>query len=69
MFLVLWGPLLVLAAVCVTTLNELPPLRRRGLFALLFGGAGVLRSGLAYLGSGGPGGSPPLLDGAVIDAG
>lgn len=59
LFLALWGPLLVLAAVCVTTLNELPPPRRRGLFALffallplaalLFGGAAVLgRCGLAW---------------------
>lgn len=59
----LWGllilPLLELAAVCVVTLNRLPPQRRKGLFALffimlglsaaLFGGAWVLdRSGLAW---------------------
>ena len=58
-FLFLWGPLLVLAAVCVATLNHLPPRRRRGLFALffimlglaavLFGGAWVLdQNGLTW---------------------
>lgn len=58
-FLLLWGPLLLLAAVCVLTLNTLPPQRRRGLFALffsmlglaavLFGGAWVLdQRGLAW---------------------
>lgn len=52
-------PLLVLAAVCVLTLDHLPPQNRRGLFALfflllgmaavLFGGAWVLdRIGLAW---------------------
>lgn len=58
-----WGllvvPLIELAAVCVVTLNRLPPQRRRGLFALfftllglaavLFGGAWMLdRNGLAW---------------------
>lgn len=52
LWLTLWGPLLLLAAVCVTTLNRLEPQRRRGLFPLffimlglgtvLFGGAWVL---------------------------
>lgn len=52
LFLLLWGPLLVLAAVCVATLDKLEPKRRRGLFplfcimlglaAVLFGGARVL---------------------------
>lgn len=52
-------PLLLLASVCVTTLDKLPPQRRRGLFALLavllaltavlFGGAAVLnQNGLAW---------------------
>lgn len=55
----LWLPLLELAAVCVVALNELEPPRRRGLFALfftlltlaavLFGGAAALGwSGLAW---------------------
>ncbi len=59
MFLFLWVPLLLLALVCVLTLNHLPPQRRRGLFALfflllglaavLFGGAWLLdRNGLAW---------------------
>lgn len=59
MFVLLWGPLLLLAAVCVLTLNTLPPQRRRGLFALfftmlgvaavLFGGAwGLDQRGLAW---------------------
>lgn len=59
MFLVLWGPLLVLGAVCIVTLNELEPRRRRGLLPLffimlglglvLFGGATLLeRHGLAW---------------------
>lgn len=52
LFLFLWGPLLVLAGVCVVTLDKLEPRRRRGLFPLfvvmlglglvLFGGAAVL---------------------------
>lgn len=57
--LLLWGPLLVLAGVCVSTLDQLPAQRRRGLFALfftmlglaavLFGGAWVLdRNDLAW---------------------
>ena len=60
---ILWGllvlPLVELAALCVITLNNLPPQRRRGLFALffimlglsavLFGGAWILdRNGLAW---------------------
>ena len=55
----LWGPLLVLAAVCVLTLSKLEPQRRRGLLpllaamlvlaAVLFGGAWLLaRLGLAW---------------------
>lgn len=59
LFLTLWGPLLVLAGVCVATLDKLEPRRRRGLFplfvvmlalaAVLFGGAAVLgRYGLAW---------------------
>lgn len=59
MVLIVWGPLLVLAVVCVITLDELPPPRRRGLLPLslvmmglaaaLFGGAWVLgRHGLAW---------------------
>lgn len=59
LFLLLWGPLLVLAGVCVVTLDKLEPRRRRGLFPLfvvmlglglvLFGGAAVLgRYGLAW---------------------
>lgn len=59
MFLLLIGPLLLLAAVCLMTLNTLPPQRRRGLFALfftmlgvaavLFGGAWALdQNGLAW---------------------
>ncbi len=58
-FLLLWGPLLLLAAVCVLTLNTLSPQRRRGLFtlffsmlglaAVLFGGAWALdQRGLAW---------------------
>lgn len=57
--LLLWGPLLVLAGVCVVTLDKLEPQRRRGLLALfftmlalaavLFGGSAVLgRYGLAW---------------------
>lgn len=60
---ILWGllalPLAELAAVCVLTLDKLPPQQRRGLFALffimlglaavLFGGEWLLgRSGLTY---------------------
>lgn len=59
LFLFLWGPLLLLGAVCVLTLDTLPPRRRRGLFALffillglaavLFGGAWALdQNGLAW---------------------
>lgn len=59
LFLLLWGPLLVLAAVCAVTLDKLEPRRRRGLFPLffvmlglavtLFGGAWALdRYGLAW---------------------
>lgn len=55
----LWLPLLELAAVCVVALNELEPRRRRGLFplfvvllalaAVLFGGAAALgHYGLAW---------------------
>lgn len=57
--LLLWGPLLMLAGVCVVTLDKLEPQRRRGLLALfftmlalaavLFGGSAVLgRYGLAW---------------------
>lgn len=52
LWLMLWGPLLVLAGVCVATLDKLEPQRRLGLFplfvvllalaAVLFGGAWVL---------------------------
>lgn len=51
--LVLWGPLAVLAAVCLLTLDHLPPDRRRGLFALFFivlGLAAVLFGGAWTLG-------------------
>lgn len=41
MFFLLWGPLLLLAAVCVATLNKLEAQRRRGLFALFFTMLGV----------------------------
>lgn len=58
-FLTLFLPFLVLGTVCIMTLNELPPQRRRGLFALfftmlgiaavLFGGAWMLdQNGLAW---------------------
>lgn len=57
--LLLWLPLLVLAGMCVATLDKLEPRRRRGLFplfvvmlalaAVLFGGAAVLgRYGLVW---------------------
>ena len=57
--LLLWGPLLTLAAMCVLTLKKLEPRRRRGLLPMLavmlalagvlFGGAAVLEQcGLAW---------------------
>lgn len=59
LFVLLWGPLIGLAVLCLLTLNNLPPQRRRGLFALfftmlglaavLFGGAWALdQYGLAW---------------------
>lgn len=51
--LLLWLPLLVLAALCLLTLDKLPPQQRRGLFALFFtmlGLAAVLFGGAAALG-------------------
>jgi len=54
--LFLWGPLLVLTALCVLTLNYLPPRQRRGLFAMFFamlGLAAVLFVGAWVLGQSG----------------